>query len=134
MSKPAMRWAERVRRTPAKKKPREYRRCRGQLGREMVRISLIIRNLGLNHAERKRLIERVNKTIDLMRVLDRELVNLEAKITGTRSEELKKNYRTAQRQHRVEIKRLEDEAGVTVPHLQRTPPKIIQGAIHAEQD
>jgi len=131
--KTANRLAEKLATIPAKKKPREYRRCRGQLGREMVRISLIIRNLGLNHAERKRLIERVNKTIELMRVLDRELVSLEAKISGTRSEELKKNYRAAQRQHRVEIKRLEDEAGMTFPDLQRTQRKMIQGDMNAEQ-
>jgi RNA polymerase primary sigma factor len=131
--KTANRLAEKLATIPAKKKPREYRKCRGQLGREMVRISLIIRNLGLNHAERKRLIERVNKTIELMRVLDRELVSLEAKISATRSEELKKNYRAAQRQHRVEIKRLEDEAGMTFPDLQRTQRKMIQGDMNAEQ-
>ena len=131
--KTANRLAEKLATIPAKKKPREYRRCRGQLGREMVRISLIIRNLGLNHAERKRLIDRVNKTIELMRVLDRELVSLEAKIAGTRSEELKKNYRAAQRQHRVEINRLEDEAGMTFPDLQRTQRKMIQGDMNAEQ-
>jgi RNA polymerase primary sigma factor len=131
--KTATRLAERLATISAKKKPRDHRRCRGQLGREMVRISLIIRNLGLNHAERKRLIERVNKTIDLMRALDRELVNLEAKIASTRSEELKKNYRAAQRLHRVEIKRLEDEAGMTFPELQRTQRKMIQGDMNAEQ-
>jgi RNA polymerase primary sigma factor len=131
--KTANRLAERLDTIPAKKKPREYRKVRGQLGREMVRISLIIRNLGLNHAERKRLIERVNKTIELMRALDRELVSLEAKITATRSEELKKNYRAAQRQHRVEIKRLEDEAGMTFPDLQRTQRRMIQGDMNAEQ-
>ncbi|HEY6371742.1 MAG TPA: RNA polymerase sigma factor RpoD [Candidatus Sulfotelmatobacter sp.] len=131
--KTANRRAEKLAAIPAKKKPREYRRCRGQLGREMVQISLIIRNLGLNHPERKRLIERVNKTIELMRVLDRELVSLEAKISGTRSEELKKNYRAAQRQHRTEIKRLEDEAGMTFPDLQRTQRKMIQGDMNAEQ-
>ena len=131
--KAATRLAERLATIPAKKRPRDHRRCRGQLGREMVRISLIIRNLGLNHAERKRLIERVNKTIELMRALDRELVNLEAKISGTRSEELKKNYRAAQRLHRVEIKRLEDEAGMTFPELQRTQRKMIQGDMNAEQ-
>jgi RNA polymerase primary sigma factor len=131
--KNANRLAEKLATIPAKKKPREFRRCRGQLGREMVRISLIIRNLELNHAERKRLIERVNKTIELMRVLDRELVSLETKITGTRSEELRKTYRAAQRQHRVEIKRLEDEAGMTFPDLQRTQRKMIQGDMNAEQ-
>ena len=131
--KSANRLSEKLATIPAKKKPREYRKYRGQLGREMVRISLIIRNLGLNHAERKRLIERVNKTIELMRVLDRELVSLETKISSTRSEELKKTYRAAQRQHRIEIKRLEDEAGMTFPDLQRTQRKMIQGDMNAEQ-
>ena len=131
--KAATRLAENLATIPAKKKPKEYRRCRGRLGREMVAISLIIRNLGLNHAERKRLIERVNKTIDVMRALDREVVNLEAKINATRSEELKKSYRSAQRTHRVEIKRLEDEAGMTFPDLQRTQRKMIQGDMNAEQ-
>ena len=131
--KSANRLAEKLATIPAKKKPREFRKYRGQLGREMVRISLIIRNLGLNHAERKRLIERVNKTIELMRVLDRELVSLETKISSTRSEELKKTYRAAQRQHRIEIKRLEDEAGMTFPDLQRTQRKMIQGDMNAEQ-
>ena len=131
--KNATRLSEKLATIPAKKKPKEYRRCRGQLGREMVRISLIIRNLGLNHAERKRLIERVNKTIEVMRALDREFVNLESKISGTRSEELKKTYRSAQRTHRAEIKRLEDEAGMTFPDLQRTQRKMIQGDMNAEQ-
>jgi RNA polymerase primary sigma factor len=131
--KTAGRLAERLATLPAKKKPREYRRCRGQLGREMVRISLIIRNLGLNHSERKRLIERVNKTIELMRSLEREIVKLEAKITGTRSDELKKSFRVTQRQHRVEIKRLEDEAGMTFSDLQRTQRRMIQGDMNAEQ-
>jgi RNA polymerase primary sigma factor len=131
--KTANRLAEKLTTISAKKKPKEYRRCRGQLGREMVQISLIIRNLGLIHAERKRLIERVNKTIDVMRALDREVVGLEAKINATRSEELKKNYRAAQRTHRIEIKRLEDEAGMTFPDLQRTQRKMIQGDMNAEQ-
>jgi RNA polymerase primary sigma factor len=131
--KTSIRLAQRLATLPAKKKPREYRRCRGQLGREMVRISLIIRNLGLNHAERKRLIERVNKTIELMRSLDRDIVNLEAKTTATRSDELKKNYRATQRQHRLEIKRLEEEAGMSFSDLQRTQRRMIQGDMNAEQ-
>jgi len=131
--KAAVRLSERLATLSAKKKPREHRRCRGQLGREMVRISLIIRNLGLNHAERKRLIERVNKTIELMRALDREIVTLEAKIKATRSEELKKTYHSGQRQHRTEIKRLEEEAGMTFSDLQRTQRRMIQGDMNAEQ-
>ena len=77
---------------PAKKKARQHRHCRFDLDREIVRISLIIRNLGFTNFERKRLIDRVNKTVSIMRSLDRQISNLEKKIEGTRSEGLKKDY------------------------------------------
>ena len=117
----------------AKKKAREYRRCRCQLGREIVRISLIIRNLGLTNAERKSLADRVNKTMEVMQSLDRQLTNLGKKIASTCSVELRRGYRTTQRQHRADMKRLENDAGVTFPELQRTHREIIKGEMDAEQ-
>ena len=42
----ALRLAAQMAAVPADKKAREYRRCRGRLSREIVRTSLIIRNLG----------------------------------------------------------------------------------------
>src|SRR5207237_2417476 len=45
-----------------KKRPKDYRRYRLALARAVVRVSLAVRNLGFTNAERKRLIERVNKT------------------------------------------------------------------------
>ena len=118
---------------PAKKKAREYRRCRWGLGREIVRFSLIIRNLGFTNFERKRLVERVNKTVDIMRSLDRQISNLEKKIESTRSQELEKDYRKAQRQHRADLKSLESDAGVSFQELRRTQREIIQGEMDAEQ-
>ena len=118
---------------PAKKKAREYRRCRCRLGREIVRISLIIRNLGFTNFERKRLIDRVNKTVDIMRSLDRQVSNLERKIESTRSEELKKDYRKTQRQHRADLERLESDAGVSFKELHRTQREMIQGEMDGEQ-
>jgi RNA polymerase primary sigma factor len=118
---------------PAKKKAREYRRCRCRLGREIVRISLIIRNLGLTNFERKRLIDRVNKTVDIMRSLDRQVSNLESKIESTRSEELKKDYRKTQRRHRADLERLECDAGVVFKELLRTQHEMIQGEMDREQ-
>ena len=46
-----------------------------------------IRKLKFTNPERKRLIERVNKTVDAMRPLDRQINNLEKKIEATRVEE-----------------------------------------------
>jgi RNA polymerase primary sigma factor len=118
---------------PAKKKAREYRRCRCGLGREIVRISLIIRNLGLTNFERERLIDRVNKTMDTMRSLDRQVSNLERKIENTRSEELKKDYRKTQRRHRADLERLECDAGVAFKELHRTQSEMIQAGMDREQ-
>jgi RNA polymerase primary sigma factor len=131
--KTARRLAGRLAALPAKKKAREYRSCRCQLGREMVRISIIIRNLGFTNSERKHLADRVNKTTEIMHSLDRQIRSLEKKIASTHSEELKKTYRTTQRQHRADMKRLESDAGVTFPELHRTRRKIIQGEMNAGQ-
>ncbi len=131
--KRASQLAARLPTIPAKKKAREYRRCRCGLGREIVRISLIIRNLGLTNFERERLIDRVNKTVDMMRSLDRQVSNLERKIESTRSEELKKDYRKTQRRHRADLERLECEAGVAFKELHRTQREMIQGEMDREQ-
>jgi RNA polymerase primary sigma factor len=131
--KTALRLAERLETVPADKKARKYRRCRSQLSREIVRISLIIRNLGFTRSERKHLMEQVNITMERMCSLDRQRSNLEKKIANTRSEELKKNYRTTLRQHRADMKKLETDAGMTFVELQRTQRKIIKGEMDAEQ-
>src|SRR6202163_3208855 len=71
----------------AAKRAREYSRCRSRLGREIVQISLIIRNLSFTKLERKRLIDRVNKTMEVMRFLDRRVSDLNRKIESTRRSE-----------------------------------------------
>ena len=119
--KRASQLAGRLSTIPAEKKAREYSRCRCRLGREIVRISLIIRNLGFTNLERKRVIDRVNKTMDVMRSLDRRVSDLEKKIESTRSEGLKKDYRKTQRRHRADLERLECDAGVTFNELHRAP-------------
>jgi len=117
----------------AKQNAREYHHRRFSLGREMVCISLIVRNLGLTNCERQRLIDRVNRTVDIMSSLDRQVSNLEKKIANTRSENLKKDYRKAQRQYRGDLERLESDAGVSFQKLQRTQREIMQGETDAEQ-
>jgi RNA polymerase primary sigma factor len=116
-----------------KRKAREYRRCRFTLGREIVRVSLIVRNLGLSSCERQHLIDRVNRTVDIMHSLDCQVSNLGKKAGSTCSKELKKDYRKTQRQYRGDLARLESDAGVTFQQLQRTQREIIQSEMDAEQ-
>jgi RNA polymerase primary sigma factor len=130
--KKAVHLIERLAGIPAKKKAKAHLRCRWKLGREVVQISLIIRRLGFTNLERKRLIDRVNKTVETMRSLDRQVQSLEKKIEGTRSEDLKRDYRKRQREHRHNLDRLETAAGVSFHELRRTQREIIQGDIDAE--
>jgi RNA polymerase primary sigma factor len=113
--------------------PANKKAHRRRLGREIVRLSLIIRNLGLTNFERKRLTDRVNKTADMMRLLDRQISNLEKKIESTRSEDLPKKYRKMQRQCRADLERLESNAGVSFQELHRTQREILKGEMETEQ-
>ncbi len=131
--KRASQLAGRLSTIPAERKAREYNRCRCRLGREIVRISLIIRDLRFTNLERKHVIDRVNKTMDGMRSLDRQISNLERKIESTRSQELKKDYRKMQRRHRADLERLESDAGVSFKELQRTQRDMIQAEMDVEQ-
>ena len=130
--KRATQLAERLQNIAEKKKHREWRRCRRALGQEIVMISRAIRSIRFLNPERKRLIDRVNKTVDTMRMLDRQVQGLEKKIEATRSEELKKEYRRSQRQHRGDLEKIEQDAGVSYQELRRTQREIIQGDMNAE--
>jgi RNA polymerase primary sigma factor len=116
-----------------KKKAREHRKTRWALGRDLVAISRIIRKLGFTNKERERLIERVNKTVDAMRALERQATNLEKKIEASRNEEQKKEWRRQSRQLRSDLERMEKEAGVSFAELKRTQRDIIQGDMDASQ-
>jgi RNA polymerase primary sigma factor len=115
-----------------KKKPKESRKLRWALGRAHVQVSGGIRKLKFTNPERKRLIDRVNKTVDSMRSLDRQINNLEKKIEATRIEETKREYRRIQRQHRNDLEKLEADTGVSYQELRRTQREIIQGDVDAE--
>jgi RNA polymerase primary sigma factor len=117
----------------ATQKAREYRRCWYSLGREIIRASQIVRNLGLSNGERKRLADQLNRTVDAMRSLDCQVSNLGKKIENTRSEELKKEYRKLQRQHRADLEGLEGDAGVSLRQLQCTQRQIVNSEMDAEQ-
>jgi RNA polymerase primary sigma factor len=115
-----------------KKKPKESRKYRWALGRAHVMVSGGIRKLKFTNPERKRLIDRLNKTVDSMRSLDRQINNLEKKIEATRVEETKREYRRIQRQHRNDLEKMEQECGVSYQELRRTQREIIQGDVDAE--
>jgi RNA polymerase primary sigma factor len=116
-----------------KKRPKDFRRARLNLARAIVNVSLCVRNLGFTNNERKRLIDRLNKTVDTMRSLDRQSQNYERKAEQTRSEDQKREYRRQARSLHADLERLEQEVGVSFQELKRTQREIIQGDMNAEQ-
>ncbi|MGZ4814927.1 MAG: sigma-70 family RNA polymerase sigma factor, partial [Terriglobales bacterium] len=117
----------------AKKKSKEYRRCRMSLGRELVKLSRAVRKLGFTNPERKRLTDRLMKMVEQMRSLERQIDATERKADASRNEEQKKELRKQCRTLRGDLERLEHEAGASAHDLKRTQRDIIQGDMDAEQ-
>ena len=116
-----------------KNKAKEYRRVRWAIGRELVRVSRVIRELKYTNLERKRLLDKVNKTVEVMRALDRQIKTLDQKHEQSKSEEMRKEYRRQQRNCKGDLEKLEIDAGVSVVELKRTQREMIQGDMDAEQ-
>ena len=57
--------------------------------------------------ERKRLLDKVNKTVDTMRTLERQIRSLDQKYDASKSEELKKEYRRQQKNCKVDLEKIE---------------------------
>jgi RNA polymerase primary sigma factor len=116
-----------------KAKLKEARRLRWMIAREKVFISRIVRELKYTAMERKRLLDKVNKTVDTMRTLERQIRSLDQKFDASKSEELKKEYRRQQKNCRADLEKIEGDAGVSIGELKRTQREMIQGDMDAEQ-
>ena len=130
--KKAITLADKLATIAQKKNPRGHRKCRFTLSRELIAVSRGIRRLGFTNNERKRLIDRVNKTVDSMRGLEKQAVNFDKRADATRSEDQKKEYRKQARGIRQDLERMEHDAGATFPELKRTQREIVQGDVDAE--
>jgi RNA polymerase primary sigma factor len=109
------------------------RHTRWLIAREKVLISRIVRELKYTPIERKRLLDKVNKTVDTMRTLERQIRSLDQKFDASKSEELKKEYRRQQKNCKVDLEKIEGDAGVSIVELKRTQREMIQGDMDAEQ-
>ncbi len=109
------------------------RKARWTIAREKVLVSRIVRELKYTPLERKRLLDKVNKTVDTMRTLERQIRSLEQKHESSRSDELKKEYRRQQKNCKADLEKIESDAGVLIVELKRTQREMIQGDMDADQ-
>ena len=131
--KKAQGFEEKLANVNQKTRPREHRKLRWSIAREKVMVSRIVRELKYTNQERKRLLDKVNKTVEAMRTLERQIRSLDQKWEASRSEELKKEYRRQQKNCKTDLEKLEEEAGVSIAELKRTQREMIQGDMDAEQ-
>ena len=117
----------------AKAKSKEQRKLRWLIGREHVYINRVVRELKYTNGEKKRLLDKVNKTVDAMRTLERQIKSLDAKHEASKSEELKKEYKRQQKNCKLDLERVEQDAGISIPDLKRTQREMIQGDMDAEK-
>ena len=117
----------------SKAKASAVRRARWIIAREKVLVSRIVRELKYTPLERKRLLDKVNKTVDTMRTLERQIRSLEQKHEASRSDELKKEYRRQQKNCKADLEKIEVDAGVLIAELKRTQREMIQGDMDADQ-
>ena len=117
----------------SKAKIRDARHARWLIAREKILVSRIVRELKYTPVERKRLLDKVNKTVDTMRTLERQIRSLDQKHEASKSEELKKEYRRQQKNCKIDLEKIESDAGVSIVELKRTQREMIQGDMDAEQ-
>ena len=117
----------------SKTSQKELRKLRWLIAREKVFVSRIVRELKYTGLERKRLLDKVNKTVDTMRTLERQIRSLDQKYEASKSDELKKEYRRQQKNCKVDLEKIEGDAGVSIAELKRTQREMIQGDMDAEQ-
>jgi RNA polymerase primary sigma factor len=117
----------------SKAKVKEQRKYRWLIGREHVYVNRVIRELKYTNGEKKRLLDKVNKTVDAMRTLERQIKSLDVKFEASKSEELKKEYKRQQKNCRLDLERVEADAGITIIDLKRTQREMIQGDMDAEK-
>ncbi|HUU12856.1 MAG TPA: RNA polymerase sigma factor RpoD [Terriglobia bacterium] len=116
---------------PRRKRPRDYRRYSWAVARQRIIISKMFRSLEFTHVERKRLNDEIRRTVEEVRLLEREISRLDRRLDNARnngSKELRKELR----QHRARLAEIEARTQSSIAGLKRTVQTILSGEMEAE--
>ncbi len=116
----------------SRKPKRIQRKSKWQLNRSIVGISCAIRAVEFSHPEKKRLIDKMRKTLDLMRPIDRETQKLEKKLKLARNLKVQSETRKEIRELRTKLGQVEVEAQASYDELKRTLQSITRSEHLAE--
>ncbi len=121
----------RLEKIPRTKKPKEFRRARFRLARLRIRISQMIRGIEFTHTERKRLIEKVYRTVYSLQSLERERKRIETRLNSAKGDTAKE-LRKSLNQAKSLISAIEEESGAKSAELRRTLQILAEGERDAE--
>ena len=112
-------------------KPKQHRRERWQLGRSLIQISHLLRQIQFGYAVRRRLKLQLRTAVDELRLLEREITRLQRRVEGDESAAATARRREL-RQHTTRIQQLEEEFGATATDLRRTLSIVERGEAEAD--
>ena len=130
--KKSIQWRQKLALVSKTKKPRNFRRYRFALARVLVQISRKIRSIEFTHLERKHLVDHIDKVVDSLRPLERDIGRIERKLQAAGKEDESKELRRQMRHLKTKIAHIEEEAGASALELRRTLQIIRRGEQEAE--
>ncbi len=112
-------------------KPKQHRTLRWQLGRLVVALSRRVRTLDFAPGMERRLIERLQRAVEELKLLEREVSRAQRKHEG-HAAGVAREGRKEVRQAGQRIAQLEEDAGATSVELRRTLQVVERGQAEAE--
>jgi RNA polymerase primary sigma factor len=127
----ATKQAAKLQRTPRSSK-RAYLHARYALGRTRVQMSTLIREFDFTAAEKKRLIEKIHRTVERVQFLEREIAKLERRVDSSKGD-VQTEARKDLKARSEELTAIEVDSEVSPPELKRALQIILRGEAEAQQ-
>jgi len=110
-------------------KPKQHRRERWLLARGAIKLSQAIRALPLGDGAERRLVARLRRSVEELRLVERDLARAQRRAEGDDDSTAK---RREMRGHNAKISHLEDDFGATAAELRKTLAAVDRGETEAE--
>ena len=117
----------------AKSKARDERHNRWMTGREQVFVTRIVREFKYTNAEKKRLLDKVNKTVDSMRTLERQIRSLDTSSSSRARRNFARSTAVSRRTAAPTSIAWKARSASRMESLRRTQREMVQGDMDAER-
>ena len=127
----ALKQAAQLEKTPKSNK-RLYARQKNKLARTRVEMSLMARSIDFHPLEKKRLIEKIHRTVERIQSLEREVARLDRRADASKGDHAAEARKEA-RAKRAELKEIEVQSETGLIDLKRMLQVVLRGEAEADQ-